>query len=636
MATYTIEYQGKRFKLEGPANATDEQLRSAAQRAWESTQSQPAPAPKPEARAEAAEPTMLDRLGRQVGLTGRAVVEGAANIGGIVSDPVAAASNYLFGTDFEPLGQAAKRGLTELGVPEPQGAVENIVQQGSQMMVGGGLQAKAAQKVSQLATNPAVAKALTTMGSNAWQQVTGGAGAGVGAETVRQAGGGELAQFGGGLVGGAVGSTSMLRKPAALQAAEEAKIPVMTTDVFPPESGVGKFLAQGVPEKIPLFGTSGPRAVQQQKRVEAMKNLFTEYGVEPGRPIPDAAVVDDFVTTRGTQLEKLADKKQYVIQNLSVENVPVKKTLATIDAKIADLQNLDNPSKAVEDAIEILQRYKQTFQGKTLDVIEKNRAVFGEEFTQENLATIKSIGEKAVNDVYRALNSDMGEFIKAKGGRKAYADWKSANAELSAMTDDLEKAAVKSTFQKGDITPEEIERLIFSKKPSDVATLYRSLSPEGKRNARTAVVQHLANVSESVAENGAKILSPESFTSEVKRIRASVDGLFEGKEKQTLDGLVRALNYTRHAATATRMPATGYQAGFYAVPYVVGNWLSGVGIPAALGVAGVGVAGRVMESRAVRNALIALSQSVEGSKEEALIVKRLIAAIEATQANNKE
>lgn len=637
MAVYQIEGPDSRtYELEGPEGATDEQIQRVAARMWKEGKLQ-IPPPAPEAKGIKETRTLADDLLRQGGLTVRAAVEGAANLGGIVSDPLAAGANYLFGTNLEPLGQTVSRGLTELGVPQPATPLENVVQQGSQMMVGGAAQAKAAQALSKLATNPATANALATMGSNVWQQVTGGAGAGVGAETAKQMGGGELAQMGAGLVGGVVGGyhPSMV-KPAALQAAEDAKIPVMTTDVFPPESGVGKFFLQGVPEKIPLFGTSGPRAAQQQKRIDAMKTLFDEYGVAPGRPIPDEAVVKDFNATRGTQLAKLADKKQYVIQGLSVEEVPVNKTLATIDAEISDLQEMDNPSPAIEEAIGILQRYRQTFQGKTLDVIEKNRAVLGEEFTSESLATIKGEGKKAVNNIYYAINSDMGDFIKTKGGRKAYGDWKSANQELSAMADDLEKAAVKSVFDKGEITPEEVERLIFSKKPSDVATLYRTLSPTGKQNARTAVIQHLANAAEGTTENGSKFISPERYVSEVKRIQPSISTLFEGKQRQALDGLTRALEYTGHAATATRLPATGYQASFYAVPYLVGNWVSGVGIPAVLGVAGAGFAGRAMESKLVRNLLISLSQTKKGSIQEDLMAKRLIAAIVAAQANNKE
>jgi hypothetical protein len=104
-----------------------------------------APAPAP------AEPSMTDQLKRQAGLAGRAIVQGLSAPANIVTDFASGAYNLganLLGSESRApyLSQEQSRGLTQLGVPEPQTTAERAAQAGMQGLVSAGGMAAALPK----------------------------------------------------------------------------------------------------------------------------------------------------------------------------------------------------------------------------------------------------------------------------------------------------------------------------------------------------------------------------------------------------------------------------------------------------------------------------------------------------------
>jgi hypothetical protein len=97
--------------------------------------------PKPEPRS------MGQEIGRQVGLTVRGGLQGAADVAGLVLNPAANLVNLAAGKQvLQPFSQAASNLMTAAGLPEPQGAVEKAVQSGVGAMSGTGLQAVIAKQ----------------------------------------------------------------------------------------------------------------------------------------------------------------------------------------------------------------------------------------------------------------------------------------------------------------------------------------------------------------------------------------------------------------------------------------------------------------------------------------------------------
>lgn len=93
------------------------------------------------APAEAPKPSMGSEILRQLGLTARAGITGAAAVPAMLAEPIAAA------TGLPNQSEALQGLLTKMGLPEPKGTLERAVQAGAGAMAGTGVQAAAAKGV---------------------------------------------------------------------------------------------------------------------------------------------------------------------------------------------------------------------------------------------------------------------------------------------------------------------------------------------------------------------------------------------------------------------------------------------------------------------------------------------------------
>ena len=130
MPVYTITApDGKEYDVTAPEGATQEQVLAYAKANYSGAAT---PAAAPEA------PSMLSQLGRQAGLTARGAITGAAAIPTMVGNAANALINQATGTQLKPSSQGLQDLLTRMGLPEPQGGVEQAVQAGVGAMAGNG------------------------------------------------------------------------------------------------------------------------------------------------------------------------------------------------------------------------------------------------------------------------------------------------------------------------------------------------------------------------------------------------------------------------------------------------------------------------------------------------------------------
>lgn len=610
------------------------------------------------------EPSPTEDLGRQLGLTARAGAQGAAGLVGLAYDPIAAVQNLLIGPEgvmplmsenVRPLREQVKETLTSAGVPEPETATERVVGAVSEAMAAGGLQAKLASALAPYVsgTTAAVTEKLAAAPG---QQIAGAGGAGAGTQLAAEAGLPAGAQFAAGLAGGALGGRAAGMEarptpaavPEAIREAEAAGVRVMTTDVREPTTFAGKWL-QRTGEMIPIAGTGGPRAAQQAERSDAAVDLLRNFGVGEGAAANEsalAAVSRDLIKTRGGRLSRYTEMKDAVITDLKDAGaVDVKRTVAQIDEEIANLRGLRTAE--VEPVIARLQDWKKAItgtrevtqpdgtvvleqRGQPITNIEVLRKQIGEAFKDPNLASVRGVGEKALSRIYAPLREDMGDFIKSNGQRRDYDRWRIANRNLSEMAGELEIGVLRSALAKGDATPEIVRSMLFSQKPSDMRALYKNLSPEGKANARTAVLQEAFQKAGGEFEN----LSPDRFKQSLARLGSQVGVFFSGQDLRAAEGLLRTLKMTERAGQAGVSPPTGVQA----VPVVgaafLTDLLGGMG-GALVGGATIGGLARIYESAAVRNALLKIPQVAVGSAEEAELIKRVVDASRALKASEE-
>lgn len=593
MATYQITApNGKTYRIEGPAGATDEQIRAEVVRQFpdaDPTLKQFPDTVRGPDIAPAEQPSTVGHLAAGTQNAAASAVEG------VVAAPYDMLANAASG-----INQGINYALTEGG-----GAMLNALgaQGAADRLRGAGQQSR---------------NALANMGGTSVEAIERLSPTPEGMEGARFAG-----QFASSLMVpfGPKPLPRPVRAPTT-QAASEAGgiveagqregVRVMTSDVRPPQSFIGKN-ARALGERIPFAGTAGPRMKQHEERIEAVKRLASDFGIESAEEVIDE-VADDLSRTRGGRIAALAGRKDKIIDGLEGA-VETPQAVAEIDRQIARLKGINDQKLA--PVIRELERFKGALtSGKSLREIEENRRLLGEMFADQNLASVKGVGQKAINAVYAPLRDDMGAFIKRQGGEEAFNAWKKSNDELSAMAGELDASAFKSVLQNAETTPERVASLLFSKKPSDVRRLYANLSPKGQERAKSAVIYEAIRKA-----GGLEDISPQKFANSLKDFGRTT-GIIFGDDAPRIEGIVRLLKATQQASVAAAHPPTGAQNTVPVVAAILADWMGSAG--AAMTTAGAaGIAARLYESAPVRNLLAGLSKTKPGSKAEGAFLERI-------------
>jgi len=396
-----------------------------------------------------------------------------------------------------------------------------------------------------------------------------------------------------------------------IKAGEQAGIDVLTSDVRQPKTFAAKWI-QSVGDKIPIAGTGPVRAKQHQQRIDAVQNVVDDYSASVGSQDITDAVMRDVIKTRSNKLTHFSSMKKDVIENIQGA-VPVERAKAAINREIEVLEGLKTTE--FTPVINRLKDWHQAIDGQDLKSIELLRKQLGEAFKSPELASVRGTGERSLSSIYGALRADMGDHIKRQAGDNAHNRWKTANKELSAMAGELDKSVLKSALKTGEATPEAVRKLLFSQKTSDVKALYKGLSPDGRRNARTAIIQEIVKKT----ANADGFISPEKFVSQVKRQGRSIGVFFKAEEYQRMKGLTEVLNATRQAGQAALNPPTGVRNVPIIGAAVLTDLMGGAGAGLTSG-ASLGGAARLYEGKYVRDRLVRLGNT-ETEAQKAQIVK---------------
>lgn len=661
MPIYKVEIYGKNFRVDAPSedalpSIVDEMVKMYNLKPTDAQPVEGPPAP-PEAAAAPTEAPLPSAASEEamigqpettaggvagaalrglspaaVGAVGGAIMGGAptGGIGAVpgaligaagmtLADPVVAGINSLFGTHYTKPSDALNHYLTQLGVPNPDTQAERLAGAAGRG-VGEGLGQVGLGKVLMASARPAMQAAGRFFAEKPAEQIASSVGSEVGMQSAKEAGYGPTGQLLAGLGGGMGAGIGAGARPTVSAAAaipegavqaEKRGIQTITSQEFKPETPLGNALAKS--REITPFGTGSLLRKQEKQRSQAIQDFVSEYaGV--GSPTLTEELANQAISQREKIVKKLSGNKQEVLGRLSTTGqlVDMSATAKKAEDLALELENI-SPT-ANKQAIDQLINFATEITGKTPEEVEQRRKVLFKSLSDPTIGTPKDMASKAYNEVYGALNQDLGNHIKQFGKPTDFTKWSVSNRALSDLADDLKASSFNSLLKKGELTPEIVNNVLFTDKKSSIERLYKNLSTEGREVGRAAIITRaLEN-----ATDPSGVIVPNRFATQLGKLENQVNVFFTGSDLDAVQGLQKALNYTRRAGEFAANPPTGAQA----VPFVAFS-----GLQSQLGLAGAGLAAalntglvRLYESKAGRNLLTQLGRVKSNSSSERTVL----------------
>jgi hypothetical protein len=448
---------------------------------------------------------------------------------------------------------------------------------------------------------------------------------------------GAVTNVGRALVGGAK-KGPLTEAEKVIQAGKEANIPVRTTSVYPPQSWAGKKL-EAASDIVPLVGTGGGLVKTQEARQKAAEDFVRQYVPEAES---NSAWLQDITTQvkdkHGKMIEKFGNLKNRVLQRPEYNtiagqeiSIPTPKLTEAIDKKLAEIQpNYETemqrgPGQFSKMREELLGMRAQAAENKGLNALETVRDTYSKKFVANDPGALDF-----ENLFYPSLKEDMGNFLKSKSPAD-YKKWQIGNQELQTLGKEVKKTSLSSIMNKGDIVPESAKNILLSKNASEVEILAKYLDNKGKQSAKSVIVEDMMARSKLKGEES---IDPDKFLESLSQRQNQIKTFFSKQEQDAIEGLKRALQATKHSGKYAK--STPLQMGIGTLGAAgFGSLLPGL-TQSLMGVAGaVAVGGRIYQSKAMRDTLVALGRVKQNSTAEQRLIDKLI-SLQAGQATARE
>ncbi len=409
-----------------------------------------------------------------------------------------------------------------------------------------------------------------------------------------------------------------------LKRAAAADVPVMTSDVVPPKTKLGNQL-QGYSEGV-IAGTGPMRAAQQDARTKLVNRFTEKYGDY------DPSVVVDSLKSGVAREKSLAKSKLNSLSGRMVgKPVDTSGAIRAIDGAVNELGKL----KGVSDTqtISALNDYKNAIQEITngddaFELLDKLRTQFRIDVKGDR-TVLPSMSQTMVDRVYNSLTNSLSKSIAKGLSPKDASAWRAGKADYAKMATHATQTRLKNVLNKGDLTPEVVNTIVYGQYGSDIARLYGKLDQKGKDMLRAA---YISKIADKVGD------SPQKMMTELGKLQKQANGqvfktVFGGKNGKEIEGMLSILDATKRASEANVVTKTGMTLA--PLVRVIGNLKTGGALLA--GETGIGLMSRVYESPMARNALLRLANTKAGTPayERALSnaanAIRPLLATEATQ-----
>lgn len=557
-------------------------------------------------------------LGNAAAETGRGLLQAGVNLANIpasVADAVTSAGAWagkqlgIGDGTYQPAPRVSTQGLEQdfglqQGALTPQTTEGRVFAEALPYLTPVGAERAVAQaptiagRVAQGASRLLAENAVGSMAANSSQDNPEALATDLGTGVVLGGAINQLGRVAGAAYRGARGAIS----PEAQQAirfADSADVPLHTSDVLQPNSRVGR-MAQTTAENIPFAGTSSIRAAQQEGRSQLVNEYASRFGEY------DPSIVIGSLKAKSAGIKQAAGNRLEQVQNaMTGVNIQPSRAIQQIDTEISNLQKLGKV--ADNETISKLQSYRDELtrnagssgpMAMDLQQLSGLRSQFRQDVKGERVV-MPTRSDAAVQRVYKAMTGDIDSAIGQNLGSDTLRRYKQANAVYADEASKLQNTRLKNVIMKGDLTPEVVNNMLFSKNKSEVQNLYRSVGQTGRAQMRNGII------GKAMEKSGG---SPDQFLRQVNMMSNQTGIAFKGRDAAYLKGLKNYLESTKRAGQAGVTTPTGQQT----IPFILG--IGTVTNPALVGVGGgYGLLARMYESEPVRNAMLRLANTPRGS-----------------------
>lgn len=405
-----------------------------------------------------------------------------------------------------------------------------------------------------------------------------------------------------------------------LKQAASADVPVMTSDVIKPSTKLGNQL-QDYSEGV-IAGTGPMRAAQQDARTRLVNRFTENYGDY------DPSVVVDSLKSGVAKEKSLAQAKLKDIAGRMVGNkVDTTGTMRAIDGAVSELSKLKGASDT--QTISALKDYKQAILDTSggddaFELLDKLRTQFRVDVKGDR-AVLPSLSQTLVDRVYNSLTNSLSKSIAKGLSPKDASAWRAGKADYAKMATHATQTRLKNVLNKGDLTPETVNTIVYGQYGSDIARLYGKLDQKGKDMLRAA---YISKIADKVGD------SPQRMMTELGKLQKQANGqvfktVFGGKNGKEIEGMLSILDATKRASEANVVTKTGMTLA--PLVRVIGNLKTGGALLA--GETGIGLMSRVYESPMARNALLRLANTKAGTPAYERALNQAATAVRPLLAN---
>lgn len=397
---------------------------------------------------------------------------------------------------------------------------------------------------------------------------------------------------------------------------------VLTTDVFPPNTFIGKAF-QKVSERIPLLGTGKVRAAQQQTRRESIENIAVEFNIDPSSEFEKKIVNSANQVFKGAQSKAARFRKESIVELNKRGDFTPANAIDEINNQINRIKNLG--AQGDDALIQTLNNIKGELAGNFERLKNIRTTIFDDISDIGNLKSpIKSGGDAVLSKVAGALSKDLDNFAVNAGQsegatsalKSAASKWKASNRIFKDNFAKAKETELKKALTKGKVQPEIVNSTIRGGKKSELVRMHRNLDLKGRKSVRQQILKN------ALEKTGfPERINPTVFLNELNRPnnKKAINIFFKGNDLRSLNGYKKFIDITRRAQEEAASIAT--QQELTTVGLIGGTAADPVTTITAATVIGLGA--RVFESAPIRNLLIKLSNPKLPSKQLQSIVDKL-------------